>query len=56
VPSWLRGCGLTFHGKPERWSDAGLETVSRGQEFVTHFDNDSAAGDWLGEIIREIEA
>lgn len=48
VPSWLRGRGLTYHRKPRRWRDGDvLETVGRGQEFVTDPGDDPAAHAWI---------
>lgn len=52
VPSWLRGRGLTYHGKPRRWRDGDvLETVGRGQEFVTDLGDDAVAHEWVDQRI-----
>ena len=48
VPEWLKAAGLTYHGDPDRWGeDETLQTVSRGQEFVTDIFNDRRAQNWL---------
>jgi hypothetical protein len=55
VPPWLRACGLSFHGKPQRWQENDtLEIVSRGQEFVADIGDDPAASTWLREIKKAI--
>lgn len=57
VPSWLRGKGLTYHGKPARWSRSGeLSAVARGQEFVCDMGDDPIAHDWVEAIIGMIRS
>lgn len=52
VPSWLRGRGLTYHAEPWRWRDGDvLETVGRGQEFVTDLGDDAVAHEWVDQRI-----
>lgn len=52
VPSWLRARGLTYHSEPRRWRDGDLlETVGRGQEFVTDVGDDPAAHAWIEKMI-----
>lgn len=56
VPTWLQRFGLTYHGKPERWTEPGiLQTVAKGQEFICDIGDDPVAGAWLDDIIAEIE-
>lgn len=54
VPPWLKECGLTYHGKAERWlPDDRLQAVARGQEFVSDIGNREDAKDWLNMIISK---
>lgn len=57
VPGWLATShDLSFHGDPERWLDGNrLQTVGRGQEFVTEISDNVAALSWLEAIKAEIE-
>lgn len=62
VPSWLRECGLSYHGANWRWNDAPgqngmvlLQSVGRGQEFVSDIGDRHDARDWLEARIAEIE-
>lgn len=57
VPGWLaESRDLSFHGNPARWLDGNrLQTVGRGQEFVTDISGNAAAWNWLAEIKAEIE-
>lgn len=51
VPNWLRGMGLTYHGRPDRWrGDGRLTVVGRGQEFVSDISNAPDAAVWLDEV------
>jgi hypothetical protein len=51
VPSWLRGVGLTYHRRPERWhGDAILNVASRGQEFIADTSNTPEAAAWLDGV------
>lgn len=55
VPGWLRACGLSYHGRPERWLVPGqLTSVARGQEFVTDISDCAPAHDWLDDVIGRI--
>ncbi len=52
VPSWLKGRGLSYHGKPERWlGRTGLDSVRRGQEFVCDIGKATEPRRWLKEIM-----
>ncbi len=56
VPAWLPRCGLTYHGKPDCWATEGeLQTVAKGQEFITDIGHDDAARQWVEDIIQEID-
>ena len=56
MPEWLRGSGLSYHRDPNRWLDSNrLQTVARGQEFVTDIDGIPVAQEWLHETIETIE-
>lgn len=57
VPGWLRGKGLSYHGKPWRWAEEGaLQLVSRGQEFVCDVGEDAEAKEWIARKIQAIRA
>jgi len=57
VPPWLQETGLSYHGRPERWQANGrLETVSRGQEFVTDIGDRIEPRRWLEGIIGAVRA
>jgi hypothetical protein len=51
VPHWLRAAGLTYHGRPDRWSnDATLTVVGRGQEFISDISKTPDAAAWLEDV------
>ena len=55
VPSWLRERGLTFHSDQDRWREHDvLQTVGRGQEFVTDISGDCEAYKWLSNVLAMI--
>lgn len=57
VPGWLRRKGLSYHGREDRWMpDNRLQSVARGQEFVTDIADCKVARDWAARIISLIEA
>lgn len=57
VPGWMRQCGLSYHDRTDRWLDKGrLQSVARGQEFVSHIGRRKEPRDWLEQIISLIEA
>lgn len=57
VPGFMRECGLSYHGKPERWHDDGtLTAASRGQEFVCDAGQREDARDWLSSILAACRA
>lgn len=57
VPSWLTETSLSYHGRADRWRENGLlETVSRGQEFVTDIGERAVAHEWLGTIMEAMNA
>jgi hypothetical protein len=59
APAWLKPQGgrpaLSFHGRPDRWTDDGahciLKTVAKGQEFVLDLDYYPEAIPWLRGLI-----
>jgi len=56
VPDWLRETGLSYHDRTDRWRDDGcLQSVARGQEFVTDIGERKDARDWLAGVIAAIE-
>lgn len=56
VPPWLRRFGLTYHGRPERWTgETELDSVKRGQEFVCDIGDAPEPHRWLASIIAEID-
>jgi hypothetical protein len=55
IPDWVQPCGLSYHGRPDRWhGDGSLTIVSRGQEFVTDIGEAEEPRRWLDRIIRLI--
>jgi Nucleotide modification associated domain 3 len=57
VPAWLQATGLSYHGAPKRWLREGrLQSVARGQEFVTDIGSRQEPRLWLDQIIKAIEA
>ena len=57
VPSWLRECGLSYHGAEKRWiGDTELNSVARGQEFVCDIGERSDCKVWVDDIIAAIRA
>lgn len=56
VPKWLKETGLTFHLDTKRWlARDTLQTVGRGQEFVTDTSGRSEASRWLNNILNLID-
>lgn len=56
VPNWLKDAGLTFHLDTKRWlARDTLQTVGRGQEFVTDISGRSDARQWLNTILKLID-
>ena len=52
VPSFMRECGLSYHGKPERWHEDGtLAAAARGQEFVCDAGDRADAREWLESVL-----
>jgi hypothetical protein len=56
TPPWLRGFGLSYHLKPERWNASELKIVGRGQEFVADIGNCSEPRAWLEHVITIIKS
>ena len=55
VPGWMKACGLSYHGRADRWTEDGfLRSVSRGQEFVCDVSGCAEAQDWLTTVIGVI--
>lgn len=56
TPSWLRGAGLTYHGKEDRWLTSNrLKAVARGQEFITDIGTENEPQRWLEAAIKAIK-
>ena len=51
VPPWLRGAGLTYHGKEDRWDGDTLTVAARGQEFVSDVSHFPNASKWLEDVL-----
>lgn len=57
VPAWLRECGLTYHAREDRWlAGDRLQSVARGQEFITDVGNRADARAWAARVIAAIAA
>lgn len=57
IPEWLEETGLSYHAKHERWlGDGRLQSVARGQEFVTDIAGRSDARVWVDRMIELIES
>ncbi len=55
VPQWLFETGMSYHQRADRWREDGrLQSVARGQEFVSDIGNRTDAHDWLAAVIAEI--
>jgi hypothetical protein len=55
VPAWLRVAGLTYHARPDRWTEnATLCVVGRGQEFISDISSTPEAGAWLDRVMATI--
>ena len=55
VPQWLFETGLSYHHRADRWREDGrLQSVARGQEFVSDNGNREDSRKWLSTIIAEI--
>ena len=53
VPEWLKETGLTYHARPDRWETRGLlQSVARGQEFVSDIGENAEAKDWLDNTLK----
>jgi hypothetical protein len=53
VPTWLREAELSYHSNPTRWfGDTELQTVGRGQEFVTDIGELRERHLWLDGVIE----
>ncbi len=52
VPPWLERAGLSYHDKPDRWRGNGiLQSVARGQEFVSDIGDDEEAHEWVHRVL-----
>lgn len=57
VPPWLSETGLSYHHRADRWRAGGLlQSVARGQEFVSDVGDRVDARDWLARVIAEIDS
>jgi hypothetical protein len=54
VPAWLKCGNLTYHGNANRWCGNLLQTVGRGQEFVSDISKNPSAQKWLNQKIMEV--
>lgn len=53
VPDWLRGRGLSYHERPERWLRGNrLDSARRGQEFVCDAGRARRPREWLARVIE----
>jgi len=56
VPDWLniarKGCGLSYHKNKALWRNDTLQTVGRGQEFVSDPKEDERLIHWLVELFK----
>ena len=56
VPTWLKPASLSYHGKEGRWLPGNrLQSVARGQEFVTDVGRKQAPRAWAERMIALIE-
>lgn len=57
VPRWLNprhgGVGMTYHSAVERWGEATVQTVARGQEFVASVAGRRDTVAWLEALFEE---
>lgn len=57
APSAPKGTALSYHLSPDRWciegTDALLQSVAKGQEFVMHTGHAAEATAWLSQLIEE---
>ena len=52
VPEWMERAGLSYHASAQRWRGDGiLQSVARGQEFVSNIGDDKAAHEWLHRML-----
>lgn len=52
IPPWLEGAGLSYHDRADRWLGQGcLQSVARGQEFVSDVGDDAAAHEWAHRML-----
>ncbi len=57
VPDFLRETGLSYHDRADRWLPGGrLQSVARGQEFVTDIGDRADARAWAARIVDLIGA
>ena len=55
VPQWLFETGMSYHQRADRWrKDNRLQSVARGQEFVSDIGDRQDARGWLNAVIAEI--
>lgn len=57
VPNWINpnhgGSGLSYHSNLRRWGEETLQTVGRGQEFVSNPERDPNFILWLNKLFNE---
>lgn len=52
IPPWIERAGLSYHDRADRWLGNGrLQSVARGQEFVTDAGDDDEAHSWIHRIM-----
>jgi hypothetical protein len=55
VPDWLGQCGLSYHDRASRWLGGNrLQSVARGQEFVSDIGELEEPRRWLDRVIELI--
>ena len=56
VPRWLKRSGLSYHDREDRWQRGGrLQSVARGQEFVTDIGRRREPREWAERIVALID-
>ncbi len=57
VPPWLEELGLSYHARKDRWLGGGrLQSVARGQEFVSDIGDREDAHKWAQRVVELIES
>lgn len=54
VPDWLIRHRMSYHRDAARWGDGTVQTVARGQEFVSAVGEDPEALSWVRQFCEEM--